>query len=92
MSNPEVGIFALRRQDRQTNIRVHQFGDLEQLAGLESSIDLLVWRGHVRFSMPPTDAELTSWRDWEQQVGGSFYMIGPRETLYCAMALTHRKI
>ena len=47
----------------------HQFGGPEQQTGMEMRIDLLVWRGHMRFLFPSTDTRPTSWRGRAQQVG-----------------------
>ena len=64
-----VRIFDLECRDNHTTINVHQFGDSDQKIDLDAIINLIVWRGHVRFWTPSADTRHTSWRDGQQQVG-----------------------
>ena len=59
-------IFDLEWRDDRTTINVHQFGDVDQNVGLGASINLMVWRGHMRFLLPAEDTRDTIWRDWQQ--------------------------
>ena len=68
MHRQVVRIFDLEWRGNHTTINVHQFGDMDQQIGLDMSINLIVWRGHMRFLLPSADTRPTSWRDWQKKV------------------------
>ena len=68
LSQAVVRIFDLEGRDQRTVVTVHQFGDVDQKVPLNESLNLMVWRGHMRFLLPTEDTRATSWRGWQQQV------------------------
>ena len=69
LSKHVVRVFDLEMQEGHARTNVHQFGDADPKSGLDTSIGLLMWRGHMRFLMPSKATRPTSWRYWAQQVG-----------------------
>ena len=69
LHNHFVRVFDLEWRGDHTAIRAHQFGDPNLQVGWDMRINLVAWRGHMRFLYPSTDTRATNWRDWQQQIG-----------------------
>ena len=76
VDNRDVRILDLESRHNKTMIKVYQFGDMVQQTGLGMSINLLVWRGHMRFLLPPTDTRIANWMDLDAHVGRSHRTTG----------------
>ena len=65
-----VHVFDVETHGEITRINVRQFGAGDSSnGGLDRVINLLVWRGHMRFMLPSTETRPTCWRDLSHQVG-----------------------
>ena len=62
MFKQQVGVFDMEERNGQTSIHIRHFGDNHETA-TSHSINLLVWKGHMRCLPRTNDTKPTAWRD-----------------------------